>query len=776
MNPAHSTAAPSGGRAPSRTRPGTAARSTSLRRGLLVFLGVAPLLVIGGGAAFGLRLLRQSMASDENAQLVNAATLSKQLVDRILAERARQVALIASSPSVISAARKGGEASRERGLPGRSVADLEAQFRNTRSQQVDPEARAFLDDLESKLDIAEVLVTDQYGYNAVTTAPSNDFVQSDEGWWTNTWSGASTSAQARYDSATQATVVELAGLVRDRGAKVGVVKVKFGLSVVDSALAQGSAGGDALRVDLIDSTGRVIAASGSADRFRTFAGHATVASKSAGGAFTYRADSADERAAVAVTNDGRWRVVAHTSEAHANHGYAVARAVLLVSVIGVMLLVVGALVFVGRFIERRITGPAAELALVAQAVADGDLSRDVTRTESNDEIGQLAHAISGMIEELRRLATALNDTSDETSKMTAEITASSEEMAASAGQIAHTAADLSHQSNVMAETIQALAGASEELVATASDLDAGAREGAARNARLRTLAAENRARLDDSSRSLAALTTDAEASAAAIEQLAGASEEIRTFVTLVQKLARQSKLLALNAAMEAARAGDHGQGFAVVAEEVRRLSAMSAEAAEHTENVVSGVLRGVAESRSTSERTLETVRAVRGATESGSRSFGDIEQAVVEAEQWGSAIQLTVASASSLARELRAKLDTLAAGTESFAAAMQEVAASSEEQSASTEQIAAAASTLSTASDSLTRVIANLKLEMPRSTMEMAALSKPSMSGSTTTKTGSVSLGAAASGPARTETPSHGVKVPPSVTIGSWRPGTRSKS
>ena len=92
MNPGHSTAAPSG-KATSTTRSATAAtaataatpaRSASLRRGLLVFLGVAPLLVIGGGAAFGLRLLRQSMASDENARLMNAATLSKQLVDRIL--------------------------------------------------------------------------------------------------------------------------------------------------------------------------------------------------------------------------------------------------------------------------------------------------------------------------------------------------------------------------------------------------------------------------------------------------------------------------------------------------------------------------------------------------------------------------------------------------------------------------------------------------------------------------------------------------------------------
>src|SRR6185295_18224366 len=125
----------------------------------------------------------------------------------------------------------------------------------------------------------------------------------------------------------------------------------------------------------------------------------------------------------------------------------------------------------------------------------------------------------------------------------------------------------------------------------------------------------NRSRLDDSSRSLATLTGDVEASAAAIDQLAQASEEVRTFVSLVQKLARQSKLLALNAAMEAARAGEHGHGFAVVAEEVRRLAAMSSDAAERTEIVVAGVLNGVAQSRSSSERTVVTVRSARAATE-----------------------------------------------------------------------------------------------------------------------------------------------------------------
>jgi methyl-accepting chemotaxis protein len=683
--------------------------SRSLRRRIITIGAVAAAVILGGLGYSGLVILKKAVAGDEDTHIENAASLSKQLVGRLLAERARQVELIASEPTVIAAAKKGAQIARDRKLPSMSIDQLEAMFKATRSQQVDEATRQYLTALLPKLEIAEVMLTDEYGYNAVTTSPSADFVQSDETWWQTAWNGGTTTALATADAATQRTVVELAGVVRDGSTRVGVVKVKFGLSMVDSVLAQGSVG-NTMRVDLVDSTGKVIASSGPAARFKRLSGFQTISTEDPGVAFDFVGDSVVRRGAVATTNGGRWRVVAHMTQADAARAYDVARFGLIIGLIVMLALTVLTLSFGGRFIERRITGPAQELAVAAEAVAAGDFSKQVRDIGADDEIGRLARAIGAMIDELRRLAGALRESATETESMTAEITASSEEMAASAGQIAHTAADLSQQANTMAENIQVLAGSSEHLVGAASNLDAGASEGVERNAQLRALALENRGRLDDSSRSLTALSGDVEASASAIGELAQASEEVRSFVTLVQKLARQSKLLALNAAMEAARAGEHGHGFAVVAEEVRRLAAMSSEAAERTERVVNDVLSGIDQSRASTERTVETVRAVREATEQGSRSFGQIEAAVADADAWTSSIQQAVNAASTLAREMRSRLDSLAEGTESFAAAMEEVAASSEEQSASTEQIAAAASTLSGAAERLTRLVANLKL------------------------------------------------------------------
>ena len=378
----------------------------------------------------------------------------------------------------------------------------------------------------------------------------------------------------------------------------------------------------------------------------------------------------------------------------------------------VLLFTLGTLVAVLHyFLARRISRPATELAEAAEAVAAGDFTVRLRHGASDDEMGRLARAVGAMIIELRRLAGAIAGSAHETTAMSHDITASSEQMAAAAGEIAHTASDLSEQSAGMAGTIATLARSAGDLRTLSETLCAGAHEGVERNTTLRTLALENRAGLDASTTSLETLGQDVLASASAVEALGEASQEIRSFVTLVRKLARQSKLLALNAAMEAARAGEHGEGFAVVASEVRRLASMSSDAAERTEEIVNGVLNGIEQSRSSAGRAVAAAEAVRATTVRASESFAEIERAVAGAEGWMAAVEETSSATSRLVAEMTERLESLSLGTESFAAAMQQVAASSQQQSASTEEIAAAANALAAAADRLAKLVAGLKLQ-----------------------------------------------------------------
>jgi methyl-accepting chemotaxis protein len=674
--------------------------ATSLHQRFLAVVGGAGAVAIalmawGGQAALGGIIYRQG-----DARLGDAGRRAQVVIEQALEERVRQAQVIAAIPEVVGAAREGSARSRSLGITGADAKALEQRFDAERSLQVAPSTRLLLERLLPRLDAAEILVTEGSGYNAVTTERSSDFVQSDEAWWQGAWRDDLSTAEAVFDSSARQITVSVASVVRDGDAKVGVVKLVFTAAPLAHALALAGSG---VRIDVIDAADRILLSSdsGALGTLATRTATRDSAATTSGGA----------RALTLPVNAGRWRVAAQIPVATLDAPYRTARLAVLAGIVVLSAALLALLFAMHRFLERRMSGPAKELAEAAEAVAAGDFTVRLRHASSDDEIGRLSRAVGAMILELRRLAQAIGGSARETSAMSSEITAGSEEMAATAGEIANTASDLSANATGMAETIATLAGSAAALQMLASNLDDGAREGLARNTALRSLALENRSGLDASAESLGALAGDVHESATAIVALGKASEEIRSFVTLVRSLARQSKLLALNAAMEAARAGVHGEGFAVVASEVRRLATMSSEAAERTERIVNAVLKAVARSRDSTERAVATAEQVREATTRASQSFTDIERAVAETEAWTDSIHQASTATSGLVGEMAERLDSLAGGTDAFAAAMQQVAASSEEQSASTEEIAGAANALATAADRLSKLVGGLKTE-----------------------------------------------------------------
>ena len=274
-------------------------------------------------------------------------------------------------------------------------------------------------------------------------------------------------------------------------------------------------------------------------------------------------------------------------------------------------------------------------------------------------------ALVTMTFELRDLSALLTSTSAETSGLSAEITHGTEHMATAASGIAVTASQLSEQAQGMAGTIQHLTAEAARLSENARTVTAGAQEGIARNARCapsrrRITSASTRARAaSDSSR-----TTCARAPSAT-ESLASATDQVRQFVTLVQKIARQSKLLALNAAMEAARAGEQGEGFAVVANEVRRLAATAAEAAEHTDALMKQVLGNMEAARAV-ERPCARGRgaACTRRRNSAGRASRRSRRASRKRSRGRRRSRNRRAPGSALAGEITDRLDSLTAGTQ----------------------------------------------------------------------------------------------------------------
>jgi methyl-accepting chemotaxis protein len=667
--------------------------------------------LLGGLASIALLLgvanvlLQRYVEKQGDSMLGEAAHRAALVLGDALAERARETEVLALTPQVVAAAREGGARAAALGLVGVPIPTLEERFAVEHSMLVAPDTRLLLRGLLPHLDARDLILTDANGFNAVISDRSSDFVQSDESWWQEAWRDGRSLSDAAYDSASRSSVVALSSAVVDGGKKVGVLKIKFDVTPLVASLASAGAG---VHIEVLDPKGRVILSSDSSAMGQSLPGLAAGESNHATDAIF---GPATERAVTWPANASGSIVVAHVSHAAIAAPFSAVRRTMFETAAALVMILLALLFIAHLFVSRRIITPVTELAEAAEAVAAGDFSVKVRFSAADDEIGRLGRAIAAMVHELRRLAQAIASSARETNAMSGEITAGSEEMAATAGEIASTASDLSAQATSMAETIGTLATSATALSGLSVTLEQGAREGVERNTALRTLADENRASLDASAQSLRTLGEDVHGSAKAIEALAEASTEIRSFVALVRKLARQSKLLALNAAMEAARAGEQGEGFAVVATEVRRLAAMSSDAAERTESVVNGVLSGIQESRESAGRAVAMADEVRNSTSKASASFSEIERAVAEAEAWTNSVAGASTSAGELVAEMTARLEILSGGTESFAAAMEQVAASSQQQSAATEEIAGAANTLVQAADRLTKLVGALKVE-----------------------------------------------------------------
>ena len=288
----------------------------------------------------------------------------------------------------------------------------------------------------------------------------------------------------------------------------------------------------------------------------------------------------------------------------------------MISVLSAAAVIIGIMAVIAWAMARSITRPlkATVEAMRSISQGDGDLTARL-RVRANDEITQLTFYFNAFVERIHQVIIQANTSSQ-------AVSAAAEELSAITGESSRTITRQAKETDQVATAIHEMSTTVHEVARNAGEA-AEAAQGADQQAR------QGRAQVADAIRAIEDLNHQMQDSARVIQTLRSDSENIGTVLDVIRNVAEQTNLLALNAAIEAARAGEHGRGFAVVADEVRTLAQRTQESTDEIQGMIEqlqgGALKAVSVIDESLRYTQASVDTVTGAGDSLERILAAVE-------------------------------------------------------------------------------------------------------------------------------------------------------
>jgi methyl-accepting chemotaxis protein len=380
----------------------------------------------------------------------------------------------------------------------------------------------------------------------------------------------------------------------------------------------------------------------------------------------------------------------------------------LVLILSVIAFVIGSVL--AFLISRSISKPISIVVDAIKRVSNGDLTIDVIKVKNRDEIGTLVQALNMMVKDLKGVI-------DHVSVSSLQVASSSEELAASAEQSTSVAQQISLNIQESASGMERQLKQVQKVSSALERMDQGIQYIAQSSnvmlesaSQATSFAEKGDISVDNVVKQIEQVYDAVGQATKSILLLEDRSKEIGKIISLITNIANQTNLLALNAAIEAARAGEQGKGFAVVADEVRKLAEESKYSADQIAEMVSIIQQETRQVVELMENGNKLVTEGLNGTKETSSAFMQISQSINEVSNKANEVTLSVTKLANGSKQIMDFVGDVNEITEINAAASQESSAATQEQLANMEEVTASATTLAQLSEELQGRVSRFKV------------------------------------------------------------------
>ncbi len=381
----------------------------------------------------------------------------------------------------------------------------------------------------------------------------------------------------------------------------------------------------------------------------------------------------------------------------------------------ISIVAVSVIILIIFFIGKSITNPISACEQMIDKIKGKNLATDkeekvLKYTERKDEIGNIVNALISMEKEYAETISVFKTSVEELNGSAENLSAVSQEQLASSEELTAQAEKIDNNVQNTSASIEEVTSGVEEVASSAQNVSSTAQELSNQNEVTADKAHEGGKMITNIVNQIEKAANQTVDTAKMVQELAVGAKKVEEILVSISSIAEQTNLLALNAAIEAARAGEAGKGFAVVADEIRKLAEESKKSTDNISNILKTITSGVNKADAATDKTVEIVNKVNENAKEVEGQFSQILKMVEETTNLIESLTAISEEQGAAAEEMAGAMDTSAKSVNEISDEAADMSQSVAQQTKGAQQVSSAAEQLSTLAGNLDEQVKKFKL------------------------------------------------------------------